>query len=502
MKKLLNLIIAGVIGSLFTLFILFTFYKPEYRVYQQAGPEINGRFASLLSKGADSINNVFSVGFGSAAERSLQQVVHIKSSARMKTGNYQFHNIPDPFRDFFGDDFFRFGPQQRSPEVRQSAGSGVIISSDGYIVTNNHVVDNADEVEVSLHNRKEFKAKVIGTDPSTDLALLKIEGKDLPYASFANSDQVKVGDWVLAVGNPFNLSSTVTAGIVSAKARNINILRDKDNGAIESFIQTDAAVNPGNSGGALVNLTGEVIGINTAIATPTGTYAGYSFAIPSNIVSKVVEDIMKHGTVQRAYLGITIRDLTWQDAKELDLDISEGVLVDSVLAKGSAAQAGIKEKDVITKIDNTPIRTSAELLETIGRHSPGDEVKVVVIRDNKEKEYTLKLKSKSGETTLAKSEKGSGVFESLGAQFEEVSEKECKKLGISSGVRVKSLQAGAIRKYTDMREGFIILKIDNKPIKSVDSVKEAFTGKEGGVLIEGIYPDSPGKYYYGIGVQS
>jgi serine protease Do len=501
MKKTLILIIGIVLGGIIT---LTSYQLLGNKAFSTTRAPFYSSDFRLAANAADSVNNVFRVGFGEAAEKILDQVVHIRSSARVASNTWQFYNLPDPLRDFFGDDFWspRSNQEPRNQlELREATGSGVIISADGYIVTNNHVIDGADEVEVSLHNRKTYRAKVVGTDPSTDLALLKIDATKLPYATLANSDLVKVGDWVLAVGNPFNLSSTVTAGIVSAKARNINILRTKDNSAIESFIQTDAAVNPGNSGGALVNLKGEVVGINTAIATPTGLFAGYSFAVPSNIVAKVMEDFIKHGKVQRAYLGVMIKDLDWATAKELDLDFSEGVVVDSLVSKGAADLAGIKKNDVIVKIDNNTIRSSAELLETVGRHRPGDVIAVTVNRDGKEKEFKVKLKNSRGEEAIAKAGDRE-LFEDLGAEFADLSDKEKKKLGIDGGVRVTKLFDGKLSHFTEIREGFIITKIDNDPVKNTADLKKKMESKKGGVLIEGIYPDLPGKFYYGIGAQS
>ncbi|MEO6168788.1 MAG: trypsin-like peptidase domain-containing protein, partial [Chitinophagales bacterium] len=299
--------------------------------------------------------------FRYAAKRTTSGVVHIKTSyaPRQVSRNDQYN----PFRELFGD---QFGQQQPS----ESSGSGVIISDDGYIVTNNHVVDDGETIEVILADKQSYQAKVIGTDPSTDLALLKIDERNLPFITFGNSDSVEVGEWVLAVGNPFNLESTVTAGIVSAKGRNINLLRSRDTSAVESFIQTDAAVNPGNSGGALVNTNGELIGINSAIATPTGTFAGYSFAVPVNIVSKVVNDLMKFGMVQRGFLGVQIATLNADLAKAKGLDAKNltGVYVDGVKAGGAGEAAGLKAGDIITKVNNAPVNTSPELQEQVSRY--------------------------------------------------------------------------------------------------------------------------------------
>jgi serine protease Do len=401
MKNALLLILAGIIGGVVTL----ASYK--YLGLDNSVSPASSREDSRPSLtrpinykgndvGIDSLNEVFSVGFGEAADQSLMQVVHIRSRSRARQNAQR---VPDPFREFFGEEYGRPFQRERGPS-QQSSGSGVIIRKDGYIITNNHVVENSEELEVSLNNKRVYKAKVIGTDPSTDLALIKIEESNLPFANFANSDQVRVGDWVLAVGNPFDLASTVTAGIVSAKARNIHILQD--NTAIESFIQTDAAVNPGNSGGALVDLRGNLIGINTAIATPTGTYAGYAFAVPSNIVAKIVDDFLQFGSVQRAFLGITIQDLDWNLAKDLGLSISEGVLVNGVVRNGAAAHAGIKQNDVVVRVGDRTVRSSAELLETVATRRPGDEITVTVNRGGKEMDINARLKNSSGGETLSR----------------------------------------------------------------------------------------------------
>ena len=363
-----------------------------YRVLER-NDEAAGAFNSLSPfnngaahnpKSADSLNNVFNVGFGEAAESTLAQVVHIRAKIPAPIQR-------DPFFEFFGEGFWgrSYRNQQQPQQLQEASGSGVIISSDGYIVTNNHVVDRASEIIVSLYNGRGYAAELIGTDPSTDLAVIKIEGRDLPQARLADSDDVRVGDWVLAVGNPFNLASTVTAGIVSAKARNINILTD--NSAIESFIQTDAAVNPGNSGGALVNLRGELVGINTAIATPTGTYAGYSFAVPSNIVRKVTSDLMEFGEVQRGYLGVVIQELDWQLARQLNLDVSQGVVIANLVRNGPADKAGLRVNDVIMEIEGNVINSSSRLLEIVGSHKPGDELDVLIQRDGKREQVSIRL---------------------------------------------------------------------------------------------------------------
>jgi serine protease Do len=379
--KVLGQLLIGLIGGILAI-ILYTNFIAAHR-FGGDGKSVNPLTQRVSYNAAtDSINNVFGVGFGDAAESTLKQVVHIR--ARILTEAPR-----NPFFDFFGDQFWQQHRNQQGQQLQEGAGSGVLVRDDGYIVTNNHVINNAQEIIVSLHNGKGYNGKVVGTDPSTDLAVIKIDERELPVAKIANSDEVRVGDWVLAVGNPFNLSSTVTAGIVSAKARNIHIL--SDNSAIESFIQTDAAVNPGNSGGALVNLKGELVGINTAIATPTGTFAGYAFSVPSNIVKKVMNDLIKYGEVKRGYLGIVIQDLTWQLAQDMGLALSQGVVISDIAKNGPADKAGLKPKDIILKVNESNIQNTAQLLEIITAHKPGDQLKVEIQRSGKEKTVNVRL---------------------------------------------------------------------------------------------------------------
>jgi Do/DeqQ family serine protease len=377
------------------------------------------------------------------------------------------------------------------------SGSGVIISDNGYIVTNNHVIADADDLEVTLHDNRTYKATVIGTDPSTDLALIQIKEKGLPTLPFVNSDEVRVGEWVMAVGNPFNLTSTVTAGIVSAKGRNINILKEQF--AVESFIQTDAAINPGNSGGALVNLQGGLIGINTAIASPTGAYSGYGFAVPVNIVNKVVEDLMKYGVVQRGVLGVMIRTVDGNLKRDKDLDLNTGVYVDSLLENSAAGAAGIESGDVILSVDDVEVNTSPELQEVIARHRPGDEVTIKVNRQGKEKIFDVVLNNRKGNTDIVDKEHKE-VLSILGADFETLDEEMAKKLDLKGGVKVKDLYAGKLRKSTNMRPGFIITKVDGQKIETVEELIKILDKKEGGVMLEGIYEDIPGEYYYAFGM--
>ncbi len=447
---------------------------------------------------------VVPLDFTQTAEKVMDAVVHIRST---RTVAARQPSMRSPFGDMFPDDFFEefFGPRgqvqppngQADPRVRMGDGSGVIVSQDGYIVTNNHVVANAEDIEVTLHDNRSYKASVVGLDPTTDLAVIKIEEKDLRTLAFVNSDEVKVGEWVLAVGNPFNLNSTVTAGIVSAKGRAINILREQY--AIESFIQTDAAINPGNSGGALVNLQGGLIGINTAIASPTGAYSGYGFAVPANIVRKVVEDIIEYGTVQRGYLGIMIRSLDAGLAKAEGLDISAGVYVDSLMANSAAAEAGIQPGDVIVEIDGNPITANPELLEMVARKRPGDQLNIVVNRDGKKKTFEVTLNNREGNTELVKRER-SEILSSLGLEVETLSKEAAKELGVDGGVRVGRLLPGQIRRQTQMREGFIITKVDGRSVRSVEELTEILENKTGGVMLEGRYEDQPGTFYYAFGL--
>lgn len=433
-----------------------------------------------------------SLDFTQASEKVMPAVVHIKSVQRADQNPYS-NRRRDPFREFFG-----YPPQQGQENRRQeSSGSGVVINGDGYIVTNNHVIDGAEEIEVSLHDNRTYQATLVGRDPSTDLALLKIEEKELEHLSLVDSDEVQVGEWVLAVGNPFNLNSTVTSGIVSAKARNINILKDRS--AIESFIQTDAAVNPGNSGGALVNLDGELIGINTAIASTTGSFAGYSFAVPSNIVSKVVEDILKYGIVQRGFLGVTIREVDGALAEQEALDVTEGVYVNGFMEGSAAESAGIEKGDVIVQVDGNPVGSAPELQEMIGRKRPGDATEIVVNRSGRNKSFEVVLNNKDGNTEIIKKE-SVAVLSILGGEFQNLSEKELDRYQVDGGVQLRSLTPGKLSEETSVREGFVITHVAGERVKDIKDMTEALEGVEGGVMIEGFYPNRRGTYYYAIGM--
>jgi serine protease Do len=454
--------------------------------------------ARLDDKNASGNVAMIPADFSVASKKATAAVVHIKATLKPERTVSQME-IPDAFKDFFGDrnPFEQQRPQGRR-EKPQASGSGVIINSDGYIVTNNHVIQGAESLLVTLADKHTYKAKVIGSDPNTDIALIKIEAKNLPALSFGNSENVQVGQWVLAVGNPYNLTSTVTAGIVSAKGRSINILGENAKAPIESFIQTDATVNPGNSGGALVDLNGNLIGINTAIASQTGSFAGYSFAVPSSIAHKVVEDISKYGSVQRGYLGVNISEVTDEKAQELNLKVNEGVRVENFAEESAAKSAGIKVGDVITKIDGRNITSVPQLQEAIAQHKPNDKVAVTVNRDGSEKEVSVTLKGIT-ETAAATDQPASAVMNQLGIDLKDLTAQQRKAYGIS-GVQVTQINAGKVRQNTDMEEGFVITKIDKTPVANVGEVVKALQGKKGGVMIEGIYPDSGETQYYAIGL--
>jgi Do/DeqQ family serine protease len=431
-----------------------------------------------------------------AAENSVNAVVHIKSTQESKT---QTVTVRDPFYEFFGDMFGNRGGQQRQVQTPEKVGfgSGVIISKDGYIVTNNHVIDHADIISVKLNDGREFKGRIIGTDPSTDLALVKIEGDDLPTIPVGDSDQLKIGEWVLAVGNPFNMTSTVTAGIVSAKARSLGVY----NNGVESFIQTDAAINQGNSGGALVNARGELVGINSVLYSPTGAYSGYGFAIPTSIMTKVIADLKQFGVVQRAMLGI--KGIAIDDEQQLmdektknqvkELGASEGVWVREVVEGGSAAGV-LQENDVIIGIDGKRVKNFAGLQEALAKHRPGDKVTVKILRDKKEKSVDMVLKNEQGTTKVVKD----ADMEILGAAFREVPEDVKRQLRLSVGVEVTGVTEGKM-KEAGVRKGFIILKANGQPVKSVEQLeaimKEATRSTEPVLFLNGVFPSGKRAYF-------
>lgn len=430
-------------------------------------------------------NGATNIDFTEAADKTVNAVVHVMTTYEVKQSA-----INDPFLQyFFGDRGFQQAPQQK-----QASGSGVILSQDGYIVTNNHVVEGSDEISVVLNDKRQFKATLVGTDPSTDLALLKVEAENLPTISIGNSDELRVGEWVLAVGNPFNLTSTVTAGIVSAKARNINILTADMK--IESFIQTDAAVNPGNSGGALVNIQGELVGINAAIASKTGSYSGYSFAIPTTIMSKVVADLKEFGTVQRALLGIQIQDITAEFAKEKNLKVLEGAYVAEVGESSAANDAGIKKGDIIVKVENHKIKSVSELQEQISQYRPGDKAKIEVLRGDENISFEVLLKNKDGNTEVVKNVDP----ELLGATLTPLSEKEKKNYQLKNGLVVSKIKRGGKFNQAGIPEGYIIVRINNQDVNTLSDVENIIKRLKGNphdqaLFISGILPNGKVVYY-------
>lgn len=430
------------------------------------------------------------VDLTAAAEHSVQAVVHIKTEFKQKNSAWDSYFSGSFWEEFFGRPY---GKSNDYPV--QAAGSGVIIAPDGYIITNNHVVEDAEKITVTLNDKREFNATLVGTDADVDLALIKIEESQLPYLDFGNSDKVRIGEWVLAVGNPFNLTSTVTAGIVSAKARNLNIMDGSSN--IESFIQTDAALNQGNSGGALVNVKGELIGINTAIASGTGYYTGYSFAIPSNIARKVANDLKTYGVVQRAYLGVSIMDITSQKAEELNLKSLDGVLVGMVDANGAAYQSGLEEEDVILAINDTKTNSASELREVLMQHSPGETVRVKFLHKGQESVKDLRLLNRQGNTDIV--EQSNATAENvLGASFSDLSKRELNYYRITGGVKVTNLGEGLLRQ-SGVKKGFVITVINGRIISDTKDLDKFIQNNHDKYLaIEGVYDNGYYKYTYTI----
>jgi serine protease Do len=480
MKRILGLLFVAVAGGVMAVGAYKLIEKePATQIIQQLLPAQPVRYVNIPSSANPSLD------FTYAAQETVNSVVHVKTES---TVNPAYNN---PWLDFFG--------QQNGPHVQRGSGSGVIISSDGYIVTNNHVVDGAEKIMISLNNNKNYEGVVIGTDPATDIALVKIDERNLPFVEFGDSDELLIGEWVLAVGNPFDLTSTVTAGIVSAKARNINLLRpdyNRDIFPVESFIQTDAAVNPGNSGGALVNIKGELVGINTAIASKTGSYSGYSFAVPSTIVKKVADDIKEYGMVQRAFIGVRINDINEGMADELGLDEVAGVFVADVVEDGAAAAAGITGGDVILSVGARSVKNVTELQEEISRYRPGDDISLKIWRDGKMKNLEITLRNKDGNTDLREASVES-IEGYLGAYLTAPTKAEMSALKLNSGVKVFELGDGKL-KDSGVRSGFIITKVDGERVSDPESLKQLLSQKTGGILLEGYYSNGK-KAYYGFG---
>lgn len=445
MKKILTIVLFSALGGAITLGAYKSFFeKPQYVIEQKGISKPSTVKTNFTSATIGAMENT---DFTIAAEKTLNSVVHVK--------NTMYQTIKDPFAEFF------YGQGNGTRQYSQvGTGSGVIISSDGYIITNNHVINKATDIAVTLNDKKEYKAKIIGTDPTNDIALLKIEAKNLPYVTFGDSDFIKVGEWVLAVGNPYNLTSTVTAGIVSAKGRDLD-----GNGSVDSFIQTDAAVNPGNSGGALVNTRGELIGINTAISSMTGSFVGYSFAVPSNIAKKVVEDLMEFGNVQKAILGVVGGELDSKIAENLDLKNTQGFYISEVSENSGASKSGLKAKDIIIQLDGVKISTYADLTGFLRTKRPNDKIQVAYIRNGIEK---------STQVTLTKNEVSK--VSQLGLELKNVDKSELKKLKVENGVKVTSISNKELMSY-GVKNGYIIVAINNQKVYSVDDVNDMIAAK-------------------------
>lgn len=474
MKKLIGFVLASFLGAALAIFIYTQIIKDENNTVNSSQHE------QLTTTTHRQINysNVNPLDFTIAAKKSVDAVVHVKIRSQNSNHDNPLYNLLFGKPSHAGD---------QPPIV--SAGSGVIISNDGYIVTNNHVIEGADILEVTLDDKRTFEARVIGTDPTTDIALIKIEGEIFPYLKWGDSDELKVGEWVLAVGNPFNLASTVTAGIVSAKARNINILNKRT--AIEAFIQTDAAVNPGNSGGALVNTKGELVGINTAIASTTGSFSGYSFAVPERLARKIVTDLIEFGTVQRAFIGVSITEVTSAEAKKYGATTTKGVFVLSTANGGAAKDAGIKSGDIILSVGGIKVNRMAELQEQIGQYRPGDEIEVLILRGKKEMDMLITLRNIDGNTNV---EKQNNVTSVLGATLETMNSSDASKLNISGGVIITELSDGKF-KSAGIKQGFIITAINRKSVSNAQDLIHTLKNASGGIYIEGIYPNGVSAYY-------
>ena len=472
MRKYMLLCLACVVSSLFSVFLYSQFERRNRVVWNNEDGEV--RYTGLVDK----LFNARSTGaFHSAAPTNFIESAEVATPAVV--------NI----RALVEND----GSFWKTGSMTGSSGSGVILSPDGYIVTNHHVVEKSGDIKVTLADKREYKAKVVGSDPSTDIALLKIEESDLPFIVFGNSDSVRVGEWVLAVGNPFNLESTVTAGIVSAKGRNINILGG--GASIESFIQTDAAVNPGNSGGALVNTAGELIGINTAIITGSGTYEGYSFAVPSNLVQKVIRDLREFGVVQRAFLGVGIEDLNSEHAREFGLPNAEGILVNRITPEGAASAAGLQIGDVIVGLNNARMRSTSELQELVGRYRPGDQVTLEYWRVGKKYRSRLLLKDANNSNGAVAQVQGNELEAQLGLEIRDLSREERRSSQLQGAI-VSSVRRGSIVYETNMQPGLVITTVNGSRVTTLTEAVEAIKSASKNLVIDGYYEGQPDLYSY------
>ena len=475
-KRFLGTFITAILASLVAVIVYATVFQPTTEKLVPVPSEQTMLYANLpINPGAGAVDFTF------AAEKTVHSVVHVKTKS---TSRDDYAN--NPLYEFF------FGEKgNMPPRPVMGFGSGVIISDDGYIVTNNHVIDKMDEVEIVLNDRRSFKGELVAADPNTDIALLKIKAENLPYLTYGNSDDLKLGQWVLAVGNPYNLTSTVTAGIVSAKGRGLGIMNERTQFPIESFIQTDAAVNPGNSGGALVNIAGELVGINTAIASQTGAYSGNSFAVPVSIVKKIVSDLMEFGVVQRAFLGVTIQDVTQELANEHNIKNVRGVYINGLRDDGAAKVEGIKEGDIILSVNNVPVNSVSQLQEQISLYRPNDKINLLIESSGKEKQFKVTLRNLEGNTEAVKKDAAVSI---LGATYAPITDKDRKDLNIRNGVKIATLKSGKLMK-AGIKEGFIITRINNKSVTNVDELNSIISATRGGVYVEGIYPDGQIAYY-------
>lgn len=483
--KFLPVVFTAFATSLGTLYVANHFNWGTRYIPLGAKPQQSNAMARYA--GYDGINGALPASnFEMAAAASIRSVVHIKTTTQARTV------VSNDMGDIFAQ---MFGPRQYIIPSQVESGSGVVISNDGYIVTNNHVIANGGQVSVTFNDKLTAQAKVVSTDPSTDIALLKVDLNELPYMEFGNSDEVKIGQWVLAAGYPLSLDATVTAGIVSAKGRSLGINNKQSASAIESFIQTDAAVNPGNSGGALVNTAGQLIGINAAIASPTGSYAGYSYAIPSNIVRKVINDMLKYGSVQRAYLGINYIDsksASPEQIKALGLDKQDGIYVEGVLANSGAEHSGIKKGDFILAINGQPVNNKPQMQEQIARYQPGDNISVTYARNGTSKTVTVQLMNRNGTTDIIKAEQ---PLRFLGGKIRPLTDKEHALYNIDGGVVVTDIGNGTLARQTQMKAGFVITGVNNQPVHSVEELQQLLS-VGGNFQIAGIQPGYPGMYYF------
>lgn len=474
MNTVIKTIGLGFLGGLIPLGVYFAMNVDADQLNDKAAIEQNENLP-VINTSFSSVPMDPSMNFTDASERSVHSVVHVKTKV------VQTYVQRDPFLEFF----YGPGSGRERKQFGEGSGSGVIVSKDGYIVTNNHVIQNASEIQVTLNDNTTYDAEIVGADPSTDIAVLKIEAKNLAPMPIGNSDEVRTGQWVLAVGNPFNLTSTVTAGIVSAKARNINIIGNQDKNVIpiESFIQTDAAVNPGNSGGALVNTNGELIGINTAIASQTGSYAGYSFAVPSRLAMKIMNDLIDYGMVQRAFLGVQIREITQDLVNEEELPNTSGVYIAGINEDSGAESAKVKEGDVILKVGSKEVNSPSQLQEAIGRRRPGDKVTLTLRRGKEIITRDVVLKNIEGSTDL-KSKEEVERYSALGATFGELTKSEMRELNTDHGVKITSIGAGKLRSL-GLREGMVVRKVNNQVVNSVEELT-SYLKNEGnnGILLE------------------